>query len=118
MARRHFPQLQPAPTSLFETASRLDTVSRIDAPCTLVISCDDCVMAGTDACSDCLVPFLLGDDAGSSPADPPATPSAGSTVDVDADEAATLRLLQQAGLAPELRHPRHAPVLAVLGGRG
>lgn len=116
MARRTFPaHLQPAapsvPSSLF------------DAPPTLVISCDDCVMAGTDACADCLVPFLLGDEpatadtAGTTSATPTPAPRPES-VALDAGEVVTLRLLQQAGLAPELRHPRHAPVLAVIGGRG
>ena len=41
-----------------------------------------------------------------------------TNIELTAGEAVTLRLLQRAGLAPELHHPRHAPVLAGLGGRG
>jgi hypothetical protein len=59
----------------------------------LRISCDDCVMQGTDACQDCVVTFICGrepDDA----------------VVVDADEARAVRMLGQAGLIPRLRHVR------------
>ena len=57
------------------------------------ISCDECVMEGTDACGGCVVTFLCErepDDA----------------VIIDVVEARALRLLEQGGLAPALRHRR------------
>jgi hypothetical protein len=57
---------------------------------TVVIDCDSCVMAGTGACSDCLVTFLVDrepDDA----------------VVIRAEEARAVRLLSGAGLVPSLR---------------
>jgi hypothetical protein len=59
----------------------------------LRISCDECVMEGTSACADCVVTFLCDrepDDA----------------VIIDVVEARALRLLQDGGLAPALRHQR------------
>ncbi len=57
----------------------------------LRIDCDDCVMAGTDCCDDCIVTFLCREaDAGA--------------VVFDAQEWRSLRLLQKGGLAPALRH--------------
>lgn len=56
----------------------------------LTIDCDECSLRGTDACSDCLVTFLLErepDDA----------------VVIDADEARAVRMLERAGLVPSLR---------------
>jgi hypothetical protein len=56
---------------------------------TLTIDCDQCTLQGTDACSDCVVSFLLErepDDA----------------VVIDADEARAMRMLERAGLAPPL----------------
>ncbi len=57
----------------------------------LRIGCDDCVMAHTDACEDCLVSFVH---------------TAGEPVAVvlDLDEFRALRRLQHAGLVPENRH--------------
>jgi hypothetical protein len=58
---------------------------------TLTIECDQCVLRNTDACSDCLVTFVLGrepDDA----------------VVIDADEARAVRMLERAGLLPSLRY--------------
>ena len=57
----------------------------------LRIGCDDCVMAHTDSCEDCLVTFVH---------------TAGEPVAVvlDLDEFRALRRLQQAGLVPENRH--------------
>ena len=60
---------------------------------TMRISCDDCVMQGTDACSDCVVTFLCGREAD-------------DAVIIDVTEARALRLLEQGGLAPALRHRR------------
>jgi hypothetical protein len=60
----------------------------------LSISCEDCAFDGTSACEDCVVSFLLG---------PPAC--AGGIV-VDVSEARAVRMLQRAGLVPELRFRR------------
>jgi hypothetical protein len=57
----------------------------------LLIDCDDCCMAGTSACTDCVVTFLCGRD------------ETGVVV-IDAAEVRALRLLRDAGLAPDLRH--------------
>ena len=57
------------------------------------ISCDDCALNGTSACEDCVVTFLL---------DPPA----GDGIVVDVAEARAVRMLQRAGLVPELRFRR------------
>lgn len=57
------------------------------------ISCDECTLEGTSACEDCVVSFLLERDPG-------------EAVVIDAAEARAVRLLQRAGLVPELRHER------------
>ena len=62
-----------------------DSVLRID--------CDDCVMSGTDACSDCIVTYQCNRDDG-------------GAVVIDVQDVRALRLLQQGGLAPVLRHRR------------
>ena len=59
----------------------------------LHISCDECVMEGTAACDDCVVTFLCGR-------------AAGDAVVIDVTLARALRLLEQGGLAPALRHQR------------
>ena len=59
----------------------------------LRIDCDDCVMAGTDACADCIVTYLC-------------TRDDGGAVVIDVQDVRALRLLQRGGLAPELRHRR------------
>jgi hypothetical protein len=59
----------------------------------LRIDCDECVMAGTDACDDCIVTYLC-------------TKDEGGAVVVDVEEARALRLLHEGGLAPALRHRR------------
>ncbi len=59
----------------------------------LYISCDECVMEGTDACEDCIVTFLCGREPG-------------DAVVIDVEEERALRLLQKGGLAPGLRHRR------------
>lgn len=59
----------------------------------VTISCNECVLEGSSACGDCVVSFLLEHD----PAD---------AVVIDAAEARAVRLLQRAGLVPELRHER------------
>jgi hypothetical protein len=57
------------------------------------IDCDECVLQATSACDDCVVTFLCGEEAG--------TP-----VVVDLDQVRAMRLLDEAGLAPPLRHRR------------
>lgn len=59
----------------------------------LRIDCDECALQETEACTDCVVTFLCGVEAG--------TP-----VVVDLEEARAMRLLDEAGLAPPLRHRR------------
>ncbi len=65
----------------------------MDSDSVLRIDCDVCVMAGTDACSDCIVTFLCNRDEG-------------GAVVIDVQEIRALRLLLQGGLAPQLRHRR------------
>jgi len=57
------------------------------------ISCDDCALQATSACDDCVVTFLL---------DSPV----GEGIVVDVAEARAVRMLQRAGLVPELRFRR------------
>lgn len=57
----------------------------------LTIDCCDCVMAGTTACADCVVTFIVKRDPG-------------DAVVVDADEERALRALGEQGLVPRLRH--------------
>jgi len=57
------------------------------------ICCDDCALNGTSACEDCVVAFLLD------------RPVADGIV-VDVAEARAVRMLQRAGLVPELRFRR------------
>jgi hypothetical protein len=62
-------------------------------PGPLTIDCDCCELQWTDACSDCVVTFLLGRE----PED---------AVVIDADEARAMRMLERAGLVPTLRFTR------------
>jgi hypothetical protein len=62
---------------------------------TLTISCDDCLLQDSDACDDCVVSFVVGRDPD-------------EAVVIDADEQRSLRLLQDVGLVPALRHRRWA----------
>ena len=57
------------------------------------ISCDDCALKSSPACDDCVVTFLL---------DSPASDG----IVVDVAEARAVRMLQRAGLVPELRFRR------------
>ena len=61
----------------------------------LVIDCDECAMHDTSACDDCIVTFLCDRE-----------PEAAVVIDVA--EVRALRLLADTGLAPPLRHRRHA----------
>ena len=58
---------------------------------THTIDCGDCVMAGTSACDDCVVTFIVNREPG-------------DAVVVDADEERALRALGDEGLVPRLRH--------------
>jgi hypothetical protein len=55
------------------------------------IDCDDCTMAGTSACDDCVVSFILRREPG-------------EAIVIDAEAERALRVLQGGGLVPELRH--------------
>ena len=62
---------------------------------TMTIDCDACVLQHSNACDDCVVSFLLdreSDDA----------------VVIDAAEARAMRMLEKAGLVPELRFAARA----------
>jgi hypothetical protein len=66
---------------------------RSSTPEAFTIDCGDCTYRGTTVCDDCVVSFIVGrqpDDA----------------VVVDADEARAVRMLEQAGLVPGVRHSR------------
>ena len=58
---------------------------------TLTIDCGECVMAGTDACDDCIVSFIVNREPG-------------DAVVVDSAEERALRSLSEGGLVPRLRH--------------
>ncbi|HEY9556359.1 MAG TPA: hypothetical protein VIR58_06475 [Acidimicrobiales bacterium] len=60
---------------------------------TLRIDCEECVMQGTEACTDCVVTYLCDREPG-------------DAVIIDVTEIRALRLLEQGGLAPALRHTR------------
>ena len=57
----------------------------------LVISCDTCVMANTDACDDCMMSVLC-------------EPRDSGAVVLSLSELRDIRLLARAGLVPTLRH--------------
>ena len=61
----------------------------------LLIDCDDCRLQDSGACADCVVTYLCGVEAE-------------VPVVVDFEAARALRLLDQAGLAPPLRHRRRS----------
>jgi hypothetical protein len=57
------------------------------------VDCDECVMAGTAACDDCVVTFVIGR-------------RPGEALVIDAAEQRTVRMLADVGLVPDLRHTR------------
>jgi len=61
----------------------------------LTISCDDCIMQGTDVCHDCVVTFIWDREPD-------------EAVVIDVADARSVRLLAEAGLVPELRHRRRS----------
>jgi hypothetical protein len=62
---------------------------------TITIDCDECTLQHTSACEDCLVSFLLDREPG-------------DAVVIDAAEARAVRLLERAGLVPNLRFDARA----------
>ncbi len=62
---------------------------------TITIDCDQCSLQHTAACQECLVTFLLERDPG-------------DAVVIDADEARAVRMLERAGLVPNLRFDARA----------
>lgn len=63
------------------------------APSVLRIDCDDCDHRNTHVCEDCLVTFLCEREPD-------------GAVVIPFEEVRAVRLLQSAGLAPEVRHRR------------
>lgn len=83
----------PAALRLSHPLATMAPVTRTEP---LRISCDDCALQSTAACSDCVVSYLLArepDDA----------------VVVELDELQALRTLGAGGLVPALRHEERAP---------
>jgi hypothetical protein len=79
----------PVPVPLPGTKTSDPVVS----PDAFTIDCADCVHRQTPVCDDCVVSFIVGRQ----PND---------AIVVDADEARAVRLLEQAGLVPGVRHSR------------
>lgn len=59
----------------------------------LTIDCAECMLEGTEACTDCVVTWLVDH-------------TDGGAVVVDVAEVRALRALQRGGLVPRLRHQR------------
>lgn len=70
-----------------------DPVHEVEPADALVIDCDTCVMQESDACSDCVMSFLLDHE-----------PLSSTVVILDLNEIRALRALGDAGLVPTLRH--------------
>ncbi len=66
-----------------------------EPPAAFTIDCGDCRHLDTSVCDDCVVSFIVGRH----PED---------AVVIDAGEARAVRLLEQAGLVPGVRHSRRA----------
>jgi hypothetical protein len=62
---------------------------------TITVDCDECTLQHTSACEDCLVTFLLDREPG-------------DAVVIDAAEARAVRMLERAGLVPNLRFDARA----------
>ena len=62
---------------------------------TITVDCDECTLQHTSSCDDCLVTFLLDREPG-------------DAVVIDAAEARAVRLLERAGLVPNLRFDARA----------
>jgi hypothetical protein len=61
----------------------------------LTISCDECAMQHTHACTDCVVTYLLGD---------PVPVAVSGPVVLDLEQARVLRLFGDAGMVPDLKY--------------
>ncbi len=61
----------------------------------ITIDCDQCSLQHTSACEECLVTFVLGREPG-------------DAVVIDAAEARAVRMLERAGLVPNLRFDARA----------
>jgi len=61
----------------------------------MIIDCDACVMDGTGACADCIVPMLLA--------------ATGSPTRIGADEELAIRNLSEAGLVSPIRLVARGP---------
>lgn len=75
------------------SAAEASTPTRptLDQPESMTIDCAGCVHVDSPVCADCVVTFIVGRDPG-------------DAVVIDADEARAVRLLEQAGLVPGVRH--------------
>ena len=62
---------------------------------TITVDCGECTLQNTSACDDCLVTFLLDREPG-------------DAVVIDAAEARAVRMLERAGLVPNLRFDARA----------
>jgi len=62
----------------------------------LSISCDDCSMQCSSACTDCVVTFLLRDDTVE-------TETEHDTLVLNLEQARVVRMFSSAGLVPELK---------------
>lgn len=67
------------------------SVVAAEEPGHITIDCDECVMAGTRACDDCVVSYIV-------------NRGTGSCMIMDLDEVRAVRLLAESGLAPQLRY--------------
>ena len=81
----------PVPVAMAETRS----TGVVAPPDAFTIDCADCEHQRTSVCDDCVVSFIVGRQ----PED---------AIVIDADEARAVRLLEQAGLVPGVRHSRQA----------
>ena len=59
----------------------------------LTISCDDCSMQCTAACSDCVVTFVLRDET-----------TEHEPLTLDLEQARVVRLFEKAGMVPDLKY--------------
>ena len=64
-------------------------------PEAFTVDCAECAHRSTAVCDDCVVSFIVGREPG-------------DALVVDADEARAVRLLEQAGLVPGVRHEARA----------
>jgi hypothetical protein len=83
----------PAPVLVQLSSGR--PARRPEPPESFTIDCADCRHQGSAVCDECVVSFIVGRE----PED---------AVVIDAGEARAVRLLEQAGLVPGVRHSRQA----------